>query len=70
MNDIEKDAARYRWLKSRKGLDLRTDGSEWTRVDGIKFRATHSLAEGDTRYSPEDNLDALIDKAMAYRSGK
>jgi len=60
------DAERYRWLKSRKGLDLRTehDHCVWTRIDGSKFCATHYLAEGGTQHAPADSLDATIDAAM------
>ena len=63
---LEKDAARYRWLKSRQGLTLRSEKQPnvWKRIDGIEFSATHSLAEGSTQHAPADSLDALIDAAM------
>lgn len=63
---IEKDAARYRWLKSRQGLTLRSEKQPnlWKRIDGTEFSATHSLAEGGTQHAPADSLDALIDAAM------
>ena len=63
---LEKDASRYRWLKSRKGLTLRTEPQPnvWTRMDGTKFSATHTLAEGGTLHAPADSLDAAIDAAM------
>jgi hypothetical protein len=63
---LEKDAARYRWLKSRNGLDLRSEPQPtiWTRMDGTKFSATHYLAEGGTQHAPADSLDATIDAAM------
>ena len=62
----KQDAERYRWLKSRKGLTLRseTDHSVWTRLDGTKFNATHYLAEGGTQHAPSESLDATIDSAM------
>ena len=63
---LQKDAERYRWLKSRKGLDLRTEPQPnvWRRLDGTEFCATHSLAEGGTQHAPADSLDATIDAAM------
>ena len=64
--ELEKDAARYRWLKSRQGLTLRSEKQPnvWKRMDGTEFNATHSLAEGGTQHAPADSLDALIDAAM------
>jgi hypothetical protein len=63
---LRADAARYAWLKSRKGLSLRSEQQPnvWTRLDGSKFSATHSLAEGHTQHAPADSLDATIDAAM------
>lgn len=63
---LRADAERYRWLKSRKGLTLRTEKQPngWKRIDGTEFNATHSLAEGGTQHAPADSLDALIDAAM------
>lgn len=63
---LEKDAARYRWLKSRKGLTLRTEPQPnvWKRIDGTEFSATHYLAEGGTQHAPAESLDATIDAAM------
>ena len=63
---LEKDAARYRWLKSRQGLTLRSEKQPnvWKRMDGTEFSATHSLAEGGTQHAPADSMDALIDAAM------
>ena len=63
---LEKDAARYRWLKGRQGLTLRSEKQPnlWKRIDGTEFSATHSLAEGGTQHAPTDSLDALIDAAM------
>ena len=61
-----KDAERYRWLKGRQGLTLRSEKQPnlWKRIDGTEFSATHSLAEGGTQHAPADSLDALIDAAM------
>ena len=63
---LRKDAERYRWLKSRKGLDLRSapQPNKWTQMDGTVFSATHYLTEGGTQHAPADSLDATIDAAM------
>ena len=63
---LREDAERYRWLRSRQGLTLRTEKQPngWRRMDGTEFKATHSLAEGGTQHAPADSLDALIDAAM------
>ena len=63
---VEADAARYRWLKAQKGLDLRSERetSKWTRPDGSVFYATHSMAAGGTQFPPAESLDAMIDYAM------
>lgn len=67
---LEGDAARYRWLKAQKGLDLRSERetSKWTRPDGSVFYATHSMAAGGTQFPPAESLDAMIDYAMAEAS--
>ncbi len=64
--EMEQDAARYRWLKSRNGLTLRSEpeNSVWKRSDGTLFEATHQLVEGGMQHAPADSLDAMIDKAM------
>lgn len=64
---VRGDAARYRWIKAQKGLDLRSEkeGQKWTRADGSVFYATHSLAAGGTQFAPAESLDAMIDAAMA-----
>ena len=61
---IEVDAARYQWIKARKGLDLRTSVSWWQRQDGSTFWSTHSLAADGTAYAAAESLDAMIDSAM------
>ena len=68
MNDdaaLEKDAERYRWLRSRRSLDLRTDGTHWTASDGTRFVSTHYLAADGTQHAPAPSLDASIDAARA-----
>jgi len=64
--EMERDAARYRWLKSRNGLMLRSEpaNSVWKRGDGTPFTATHQLVEGGMQHTPADGLDAMIDAAM------
>jgi hypothetical protein len=62
---LRADAQRYRWLRDRKQLDLRTDGwTSWTREDGTTFRGSHRLSADDTGYSSAETLDELIDFAM------
>ena len=64
---LRKDAARYRWLKSRDGLELHSQPqpNTWLRMDGTTFSATHYLADGERQYSQAEGLDATIDAAMA-----
>jgi hypothetical protein len=66
LQSLRKDAERYRWLKSRQGLTLRSEKQPnvWKRIDGTEFISTHSLAEGGTQHAPADSLDALVDTAM------
>lgn len=66
---LQKDANRYRWLKSRKNLTLRTEEpTTWIREDGSKFNSTHYLAEGGTQHAPAESLDLMIDLAMLTAS--
>jgi hypothetical protein len=62
------DAARYRWLRDAKGLELRSDGSNWSR-HGESFVAPFSMAANGTRYGAFDSLDKLIDAAIAAQKG-
>jgi len=62
------DAARYRWLRDAKSLDLASDGMEWTRADGTKFRASHRLCAGQTAFAAYPSLDETIDAARAAAS--
>lgn len=61
---MARDAARYQWLKTRKGLSLSSDGGQWKRADGTMFVSTHYLAEGNTAHAPVASLDEIIDVAM------
>jgi hypothetical protein len=65
---LRADAERYRWLRSRTGLTLRSDYGTWTRPDGSKFTSTHYLAEGHTQHAPADSLDAAIDAARKEKT--
>lgn len=69
--EMERDAERYRWLKSRDGLTLRSEpaNSVWKRSDGTLFEATHQLVEGGMQHAPADSLDTMIDKAMGSGLG-
>jgi len=58
------DALRYRWLKSRKGLDLRSSNVPWMHQDRTAFCQTHQLAEGGTGHAAYPTLDQTIDAAM------
>ena len=62
---LREDAERYRWLRSRRSLDLRTDGTHWTASDGTRFVSTHYLAADGTQHAPAPSLDASIDAARA-----
>lgn len=68
--DLKEKAARYDWLKAQTGLELRTDGSTWKRLDGTPFRASHFLASGGTQFSPQDSLDATIDCARTVQNAR
>ncbi len=61
--EAEADAQRYRWLKSCRALELRSDGTTWTREDGTRFVSSHFLAAGNTQHAPAETLDAAIDAA-------
>lgn len=66
---LQKDANRYRWLKSRKNLTLRTEKpTTWIREDGTEFNASYSLAESGTQHAPTESLDLMIDLAMLTAS--
>lgn len=62
-SDLEKDAARYRWVKKQKSIRLQTDGSKWKK-QGQEFTASHSLASNGTQWGAFKSLDEVIDSAM------
>ena len=67
-NSMVKDALRYRWIKSQKKLDLRTNctqGFAWTNVEtGYRYYPSHQLAVNGTGFNGIEHLDDLIDQAM------
>ena len=62
----KRDAARYRWLRSRKGLELRSclGHNKWTREDGTTYYQSHQLSEGGTGHASCQTLDETIDAAI------
>ena len=60
----KKNAARYRWLKGCKALELHSSNTRWTREDGTTFFQLHQLAEGGTGHAAYETLDETIDAAM------
>ena len=65
--DIERDAARYRWIKAapRLRIERMPDSHYWTSAEtGEKYSVTHSLSAFDTGFSGLPALDNLIDQAM------
>lgn len=65
--ELEKDAARYRWIRSAKKLHLESAYSCWTDEHGEPFTQTHRLSAFDTSYGAYSSLDALIDAALSQQ---
>ena len=61
---IERDAARYCWIKSKKVLTLQTQGCPWFHEDGTKYYPSHFLNVNGTSFNGIGRLDNLIDQAM------
>ena len=61
---IERDAVRYRWIKSKKALTLQADGCPWFHEDGTKYWPSHFLNVNGTGFNGIEHLDDLIDQAM------
>ena len=62
---LRKDAERYQWLKSAKGLTLESErGAPWTMENGSTFSPSHRLCAGGTQFAPHETLDDAIDAAM------
>lgn len=73
MNDLEKDAARYRFLKSLKVLELTSSARgcmKWIREDGSSFISSHYLAGNGTCFAAYETLDEIIDAAMVAEGEK
>lgn len=67
MADLERDAARYRWIKAAPGLRIERmpDSHFWISTEtGERYKVTHSLAAFDTGFSGLPTLDDLVDQAM------
>ncbi len=66
--NLEKDALRYRWIKTKQNLNLwtnRTYGTPWTKTEtGEQFYPSHNLDVNGTGFSGIEHLDDLIDQAM------
>lgn len=66
-NDVCADAARYRWIKAQRNLELhtcRTYGMPWTNMEtGKRYYPTHYLAVNGTGFGGIEKLDDLIDQA-------
>jgi hypothetical protein len=67
MTDIERDAARYRWIKSAPQLRIErmSDSHFWfSAKTGEKYSVTHELAAFNTGFHGLPTLDGLVDQAM------
>ena len=61
---IEADAARYRWLKNVRGLNLQSCTATWTVANGTKYTSSHILAANGTQFPSLETLDETIDSAI------
>lgn len=65
---LHEDAARYRWIKAQRNLELqtcKTYGTPWTNTEtGETYYPTHYLAANGTGFGGIEKLDDLIDQAM------
>jgi hypothetical protein len=67
MTDIERDAARYRWIKAapRLRIERMPDSHFWISAEtGDRYSVTHELAAFNTGFHGLPTLDDLIDQAM------
>lgn len=67
MTDLERDAARYRWIKAapRLRIERMPDSHFWISGEtGERYSVTHSLSAFDTGFSGLPTLDDLVDQAM------
>lgn len=70
--DIERDAARYRWIRSQTNFELvrwSSQGTPWTHtVTGELFHPWGHIAVNGTGIGGLKNLDDMIDQAMELYS--
>lgn len=68
IDDLARDAARYRWIRAQTNLELRTSprfGVPWTNTEtGRTFYPWGDLAVNGTGFGAIESLDDLIDAAM------
>lgn len=67
MTDIERDAARYRWIKAapRLRIERMPDAHFWISAETEeKYSVTHELAVFNTGFHGLPALDDLVDQAM------
>ena len=62
---LAKDAGRYRWMCSVKGMSVTSDGSTWIRQDGRAYVSAHTLCANGSQYAGRETLSDAIDTAMA-----
>jgi len=62
---IERDAARYLWIKALTNIRLGSTHAWWIESEtGRKYWPTHDLDVNGSRFSGREYLDDLIDEAM------
>jgi hypothetical protein len=62
---IERDAARYQWIKAQTNIRLGSTHAWWIESEtGRKYWPTHDLDVNGSRFSGREHLDDLIDEAM------
>lgn len=68
MTDIERDAARYRWIRAQTNFELWTgsrQGVPWTQTEtGQRYFPWGNLAVNGTGFGGIESLDDMIDQAM------
>ena len=63
--EMERDAARYQWLRENAGRwSCAADPGVWTR-DGVQYWPRVSFAANGTAYNGQD-LDAAVDAASKH----
>lgn len=67
LDELIKDAERYRWPKSQKGLLLENYKQSWYREDGTRFETHYYLATSQRCLTVYETLDETIDMAMIVK---